>query len=354
MANHIEASDYRAILKELVRKDDPATTLNGFVEFWNRRDLPVTLSLTGGGGDPPEEPVTLESLRMLPANLFQNGRLEELSPQDGEGLKGLYHLLDVVLENQILRRDREILERQIEESARYVTLGQLSRGVAHDFNNYLAGILGYTDLALRKAEEGTPARQMLELIHDNSLKTADFVKQLLQLSRKQGAPRGEINLQEIIEELLPLFRHLVKSDIKINTSINGGLWPFEGDASRIEQLLINLFLNARDAIPRGGDITLTAKNHEAPSGRLPGGSPCRPGGYVCFTLADTGCGIAPENLLRVFEPFYTTKEPGRGPGLGLTWARAIMEDHGGYIEGESEPARGTRFHLYFPGMARVE
>lgn len=353
MANHIEASDYITILKELSRKDDPDTTLNGFVEAWNRRNLPIRLSRTGGSGDPTEEPVSLESLRKLPANLFQTGRVEELSPEDREGLEGVYALLDVVLENQILRRDREVMVRQIEESARYVTLGQLSRGVAHDFNNYLAGILGYTDLALRKAEEGSPGRQMLELIHDNSLKTADFVKQLLQLSRKQGAPRGEINLQEVIEELLPLFRHLVKSDIEIDTTINGELWAFEGEVSRIEQLLINLFLNARDAILRGGRITITAKNHEAPSGRLPGGSPCRPGGYVCVTLADTGRGISPENLPRVFEPFYTTKEPGRGPGLGLTRARAIMEDHGGYIEGASEPELGSRFHLYFPGIGRV-
>jgi CheY-like chemotaxis protein len=246
------------------------------------------------------------------------------------------------------------LEKQMNESARYVTQGQISRGVAHDFNNYLAGILGYTDLALRKAEEGSPGRQMLELIHENSLKTADFVKQLLQLSRKQGTPWGKVNIQELIEGLLPLFNHLIKSDIEINTSVEADLWPFEGDASQIEQIIINLFLNARDAISRGGQISLTITNHEVPSGRLPGGTPCRPGGYVHITLGDTGCGIAPEDLPRVFDPFYTTREPGRGPGLGLTRARRIMLDHSGYIEVESKPSQGSQFHLYFPGIDRIE
>jgi two-component system cell cycle sensor histidine kinase/response regulator CckA len=246
--------------------------------------------------------------------------------------------------------DRRRLEEQFRMSQKMEAIGQLAGGVAHDFNNLLTAILGYCNLLLEETPPGSPQRPDLEEIRAAGERAASLTRQLLAFSRRQMLQPRIVDVSELIDQLEKLLRRLISEDVELVTKLADDLPPVRVDPASVEQILINLVVNARDAIARGGRITIETAHVELGS-RL-GDAPVEivPGPYVLMSIADDGHGMDAATRSRVFEPFFTTKEQGRGTGLGLATVYGIVKQSGGYIFVESEPAHGTVFKVYFPGV----
>jgi two-component system cell cycle sensor histidine kinase/response regulator CckA len=233
-------------------------------------------------------------------------------------------------------------------------MGLLSGGVAHDFNNLLTIVSLYTDQALYHLLPSSPLYPDLEEVRQATLRATALIRQLLTFSRRQPIKRQPLNLGTRVAVLLKLLRRLTREDVSIKLDLPGELWPAYADPGGIEQILINLTMNARDAMPYGGRIRLALANVEIDEQTLGNHPGANPGPYVCLSVEDDGEGMAPETLERIFEPFFTTKSPGRGTGLGLSVVKNIVERHNGWIEVESAPDKGTCFDVYLPAVLEVE
>lgn len=243
------------------------------------------------------------------------------------------------------------LEAQFVQSQKMQAIGQLAGGVAHDFNNLLTAISGHCDLLMLRHAEGDEDHADLTQITQNADRAAGLVGQLLAFSRKQTLEMQPIDLRETLADLTHLLNRLVGDRVTLRLDHDPALLPIRGDRRQLEQILMNLVVNARDAMPQGGDIKVAAecKYLSSPFERdrvtVPGGQ------YVVITVTDSGTGIQPDNLSRIFEPFFTTKRPGEGTGLGLSMAYGIVKQSGGYIFADSTLGEGTCFSLYFPALA---
>jgi two-component system cell cycle sensor histidine kinase/response regulator CckA len=230
-------------------------------------------------------------------------------------------------------------------------MGQLAGGVAHDFNNLITIITGYSEL-LRKALEGNPELQTkAEEIYKAGEQANSLTRQLLAFSRRQMLQTHLLDLTEILRDMESILRRLLSEDIELTILADTGLGLIRSDRGQIEQVIMNLVINARDAMPQGGKLALIASRLELDERRartLPG---IDPGSYVRLTVQDTGCGMDTATQARIFEPFFTTKEQGKGTGLGLATVYGIVQQAGGHITVESEPGKGSTFQVYFP---RVE
>ena len=253
--------------------------------------------------------------------------------------------------NEDLRREiqeRLQAERQLRHAQKMEAVGQLAAGVAHDFNNILTVVHGHSSMLLmRLGEEGPHARSLSEIRH-SAERAANVVRQLLMFSRKQILQFRNVDLGDVIRSVSGMLRQLVGEHVMLETKCEKRLPPVFADRGMIEQVVVNLTLNARDAMPRGGQITIscTAVNLTPESVRAD--SDGRPGQFVRLDVSDTGCGIDAEGLTHLFEPFYTTKEAGKGTGLGLATVFGIVKQHQGWIEVESEVNAGSVFRMYFP------
>jgi len=227
-------------------------------------------------------------------------------------------------------------------------IGQLAGGVAHDFNNLLTAISGHCDLLLLRHDQGDADYGDLIQIHQNANRAASLVGQLLAFSRKQNLMPEIIDLRDALADLTHLLNRLVGEKVQLTLTQDPALRCIRADKRQLEQVIMNLVVNARDAMPDGGDIRLETGNvtFEVPLERDRATVP--PGAYVAVRVIDEGCGIAPEKLTKIFEPFYTTKRPGEGTGLGLSTAYGIVKQTGGFIFVDSTPGQGTIFTLYFP------
>jgi PAS domain S-box-containing protein len=248
--------------------------------------------------------------------------------------------------------ERIRLEEQLRQAQKMEAIGQLAGGVAHDFNNLLTAIIGHLGL-LRTNEKVTPdmAESLAEITHAAD-RAANLTSQLLAFSRRQVIQMQPLELQEVVTHLTKLLRRLLGEPIAVQLDLAAEPLVFNGDAGMMEQVLVNLAVNARDAMPGGGTLRI-ATGSETRIGRKVEAQtkPVQPAVYVYLEVSDTGAGIAPEVLPRIFDPFFTTKEVGRGTGLGLATVFGIVQQHGGWIEVESEMGSGTRFRVYLP---RVE
>ncbi len=236
---------------------------------------------------------------------------------------------------------------------RVESIGSLAGSVAHDLNNILAPILMASAL-LRDEMTNKVAEQMLMNVETCAQRGADLVKQLLTFARGRDGQKVLLQPRHLLHELVPLLPGLFSKKCKINTAFASDLWIVEGDVTQIHQVLLNLCVNARDAMPNGGTLTLTAANaqvDEAFATMQPG---AHFGPHVCFEVADTGTGIAPEHLDKLFEPFFTTKEPGRGTGLGLATVQTIVRSHGGFVQLQSKVGRGTTFKIFLPAKPEAK
>jgi two-component system cell cycle sensor histidine kinase/response regulator CckA len=249
-------------------------------------------------------------------------------------------------ERNRLEQDGRALHQELVQSQKMEAIGQLAGGIAHDFNNILNVIGGYTELMLEKVAEEDPLQRGLQRVLEAARRAADLTAQLLAFSRKQLLTRTVLNLNAVIGEILDMLRRLIREDIQLIFSPAANLHLVNADKTRVEQVIINLTLNARDAMPQGGQIKIETRNAEvSPSNRISG---LPPGEYACFTVTDNGFGMNEKILSRIFEPFFTTKEVGRGTGLGLSTVYGIMKQSGGEILAESQPGAGSVFSVYLP------
>ena len=252
----------------------------------------------------------------------------------------------VVLMRNITERNQ--LEHQLLQSQKMEAIGTLAGGVAHDFNNMLSAIISYGHLLKGRLNKDETAGRYLEEIQKASDRASILTNQLLTFSRRQVVKARVINVNQVINNLDGMFRRLIREDIELVHSLDKDLWLTELDPNQMEQILVNLVINARDAMPEGGKLQIKTANETIPSGHsgLPG-SP-QPGDYVTLAISDTGIGMSGETKSRVFEPFFTTKDPGKGTGLGLSTTFGIVAQSDGIIEVESELGKGSEFKIYLP------
>ncbi len=238
---------------------------------------------------------------------------------------------------------RRVLEEQLRQSQKLEAVGRLAGGVAHDFNNMLTAIGGYTSFALEHAEEGSALRADLDEVRKATERATLLTRQLLAFSRKQVLEPVLLDLNEVVGELNVMLRPLLGADVALTTQLEPNLGQIEADPSQLNQVVMNLVVNARDAMPQGGALTIETANADVDE---TGDGTIEPGRYVTLTVRDEGEGIDEETLRQIFEPFFTTKDSGKGTGLGLATVYGIVKQSGGYVEVESEVGVGSAFRIY--------
>jgi len=249
--------------------------------------------------------------------------------------------------------ERKRLEEQLLQSQKMEAVGQLAGGVAHDFNNILTAIVGYTDLLAADFSPNSRELEDLEEIRKAARRAAALTRQLLSFSRKQMLEPRIIDLNGVVTNLEKMLRSLISENIELKTALATGLGAARADPNQIEQVIMNLAINARDAMPDGGTLTIETGNATLDENYAARHVSVVPGAYVMLAVTDTGCGMNEETKARMFEPFFTTKPPGRGTGLGLSTVYGIVKQSGGNIWLYSEPGRGTTFKIYLPTVAAL-
>jgi two-component system cell cycle sensor histidine kinase/response regulator CckA len=244
--------------------------------------------------------------------------------------------------------ERRTLENQINQSQKMDMVGQLAGGIAHDFNNVLSAIMMANDFLLNAHKPTDPSFQDIMQIKQNATRAATLVRQLLAFSRRQTLRPQVLDLGDALSDLTMLLRRLIGEKVKLDLVHGRDLWPVKVDVSQFEQVVVNLAVNARDAMPDGGTLTVrTANLSTEESGHLAyKGMPAAD--YVRIDISDTGTGISPEIVDKIFEPFFSTKEVGKGTGLGLSTVYGIVKQTGGFIYVDSEPGKGSSFRIFLP------
>ncbi len=244
--------------------------------------------------------------------------------------------------------EQRTLQENLAQSQKMQAIGQLAGGVAHDFNNVLTAIIGYSDLLLANHRPTDPSFQDIMQIKQNANRAAGLVRQLLAFSRRQTLRPQTLQLNDVLSELQMLLRRLVGETIQVDVVYGRDLWEVKADLNQFEQVIVNLVVNARDAIQDGGAITLRTRNFAtAECGELKEVEVV-PADYVLVEVQDTGHGIPPEVRAKIFEPFFTTKDVGKGTGLGLSMVYGIIKQTGGYVFCDSEPGKGATFRIFLP------
>ena len=240
------------------------------------------------------------------------------------------------------------LEEHLRQSQKMEAIGTLAGGVAHDFNNLLTVITGYSQILLSGLPSASPLRAALLEIDRAGQRAAALTRQLLAFSRRQMLQPEILNLNSIINDTTGMLRRLLREDVELIIRLDPSLKPVQVDRSQIEQVILNLVVNARDAMPRGGKLTIETANVESAPGRVSGGPQAGSGPLVRLAITDSGCGMSPEIRARIFEPFFTTKEQGKGTGMGLSTVYGIVQQSGGFIEVQSEEGQGSSFEVFLP------
>ena len=246
------------------------------------------------------------------------------------------------------QKEKGILEQQLRQAQKMEAIGVLAGGVAHDFNNLLTAIHGYSTLAISEVDEDSTLYSKLLQVQRAAERAATLTRQLLLFSRKQAIQQKPVDISATVDDMIKMLQRLIGEDIRVIPRLDPDIWITMADVGNIEQVIMNLAVNARDAMPEGGSITFTAKNtviSDTDTLFIPN---ARSGKYVCLTVSDKGTGMNEETVQRIFEPFYTTKEEGKGTGLGLSVVYGIISQHNGFINVFSEIGIGTTFDIYLP------
>lgn len=284
----------------------------------------------------------LAALQKLDISQSEFGELARLISRFFEQRESLIReMKERIVTEHALRESEE----RLRHSQKLEALGRLAGGVAHDFNNLLTAIIGYADLLGRGGGEKVPDREHAQLILEAGERAAALTRQLLAFSRKQVLEFRVIDVNDLVRSIEKLLQRIIGEHIEVVTWLEADEARIRADQNQVEQILLNLGVNARDAMPRGGRVTISTSNEDLED---PGTLDVPPGRYVVLTVSDTGSGMDPETASRVFEPFFTTKGPGKGTGLGLSTVYGIVRQTGGGIAVESEKGKGTTFRAYLP------
>jgi two-component system cell cycle sensor histidine kinase/response regulator CckA len=270
----------------------------------------------------------------------QGDRMAELFAHPAPGGKAVLYLLDI--------SEQKALEIKFAQSQKMQAVGQLAGGVAHDFNNLLTVIIGNSEFLLMRHQAGDPSFKEINEIHQNALRAATLVGQLLAFSRKQTMQPKVLAVRDVVGELALMLRRLLREGVDLQLEHGSDIWPVHADEAQLSNAIINLVVNARDAMPNGGTVTIRTANETAQNPVALGTAIMPPGDYVRIEVADTGTGIPPEIVGKIFDPFFTTKPVGQGTGLGLATVYGIVKQTGGFITVDSEVGKGTTFRIWLP------
>ena len=244
--------------------------------------------------------------------------------------------------------EQKHLEKQLIQSQKMEAVGTLAGGVAHDFNNLLTVVIGYSDILLMKLDKKDQMYKLIEAIRKAGQRAASVAQQLLAFSRKQPLQKKVLELNTVMKKMEEMLRHLIGEDIELITEFEPAPGYMEADEGQVEQVLMNLVVNARDAMPEGGKLTIRTENVNIDEYYCKIYSYARPGKFVCISVEDTGVGMDKDTISHIFDPFFTTKEEGKGTGLGLSVIYGILKQHEGWINVYSETGKGTVFKCYLP------
>ncbi|TIR91661.1 cell cycle histidine kinase CckA [Mesorhizobium sp.] len=293
-----------------------------------------------------DRPANIEPIdSLLPGHEERHIRFYVNAVADGAGSEGAEESAIVYA---VETTEQKALEGQMAQSQKMQAVGQLAGGIAHDFNNVLTAIIMASDLLLTNHRPSDPSFPDIMNIKQNANRAASLVRQLLAFSRKQTLRPEVLNLTDVLADLRMLLARLVGNDIRLKIDHGRDLWPVKVDIGQFEQVVVNLAVNARDAMPTGGDLTVRTRNVMAEECKSFPYRELIPADYVLVEVEDTGSGIAPEVLKKIFEPFFTTKEVGKGTGLGLSMVYGIIKQTGGFIYCDSEVGKGTVFRIFLP------
>lgn len=249
--------------------------------------------------------------------------------------------------------ERKGLEAQLRQTQKLEAIGQLAGGVAHDFNNILAAVMMHVGILQQNPKFDAETRHALADIDAEAQRAANLTRQLLMFSRRSVLASSPLDLNTVVGNLLKMLNRLIGENVDLRFDRTSALPMVEADAGLMEQVLMNLVVNARDAMPRGGRIAITTSAIQLTVLDTRDNGDRRPGCFVCMTVSDTGCGMDEETLKQIFDPFFTTKEPGKGTGLGLSTVQGIVAQHKGWVEVKSEVGKGTTFQVFLPAVPRL-
>ncbi|MDJ0944159.1 MAG: PAS domain-containing protein [Kiloniellales bacterium] len=299
----------------------------------------VAKTIAAAGGNPSGDPtieVRFQGGPEVVCALYVN----RLEGADGKPAGYITHFIDMT--------EQKKLEDQVSQSQKMQAVGQLAGGMAHDFNNLLTAMIGFSDLLLLRHRPGDQSFADIMQIKQNANRAANLVRQLLAFSRQQTLQPKVLNLTDVLAELTHLLRRLIGENIDLKVIHGRDIGPVKVDQGQLEQVIINLAVNARDAMPEGGVLTIQTSDVQLQRSAKRGRETIPPGHYALVEVRDTGCGIPGENMDRIFEPFFTTKEIGAGTGLGLSTVYGIVMQTGGFMAVESVIGEGTTFAIYLP------
>jgi PAS domain S-box-containing protein len=289
----------------------------------------------------------------LPTGIWMDWLLVPEFDKTGEARAVLGSARDITERKRAEEQQRD-LEAQLAQAQKMESVGRLAGGIAHDFNNLLTIILGYGEMALMSSEGLTPVVQAsVQQILKAGERTRDLTRQLLAFARKQTLEMKVLDLNEVVIGFEKMLARLIGEDIQVQTLLHPGIGTVEADAAQIEQVLLNLAVNARDAMPDGGRLAIETAGVVLDDAYASVHLGVEPGAYVMLSVSDTGCGMNAETLRMVFEPFFTTKDPGKGTGLGLATVYGIVKQHRGHVSVYSEVGLGTTFKIYLPRAIEV-
>jgi len=248
--------------------------------------------------------------------------------------------------------ERKLAEEHLLRAQRMESIGTLAGGIAHDLNNILSPILMSADM-LQLQNRSSEAKRWLSIIRENAERGADLVKLVLTFARGMEGERLSVQVKHVIKDLITVLKETLPKTIQVKFNISSELWIVSADPTQIHQVLMNLCINARDAMALGGILTITAENVVVDENYARMNPGAEPGHYVMIVVTDTGTGMSPDVMKRIFDPFFTTKELGKGTGLGLSTALTIVHSHGGFVNPYSELDKGTRFSIYLPSIEQA-